>query len=43
MYVLERESTLDQYGHESLAMLSNLLLLEVLLIKLLEVLKIVGA
>jgi hypothetical protein len=39
---LERESTYDQYGQESLALLSHLLLLKVLNVELLEVLKVIG-
>jgi hypothetical protein len=42
MYKLERESTYDQYGDGSLALLS-LLLLKVLLVELLEALKVIGA
>jgi hypothetical protein len=39
---LERESTWNQYGQGSLALLSRLLL-KVLLVELLEVLEVVGA
>jgi hypothetical protein len=41
IYDLERESTYDQYGPESLALLSRLLL-KILLVKLLKVLKVIG-
>jgi hypothetical protein len=40
---LERESTYDQYGQGSLALLSRLLLLKVLNIELLEVLEVICA
>jgi hypothetical protein len=41
--ILERESISDQYGQGSLALLSHLLLLKVLNVKLLKILKVVGA
>jgi hypothetical protein len=43
MYILERESTSDQYGPGSLALLSRLLLLKILNIELLEILEVIGA
>jgi hypothetical protein len=43
MCILERESTYDQYGQGSLALLNHLLLLKLLNIELLEILEVFGA
>jgi hypothetical protein len=43
IYILERESILEQNGQEALALISRWLLLKVLEVKFLKIAKVVGA